>query len=124
MPESITLNSVVTSAALQKRTELLIKGTVFKKDGKTPAPDVIIYYWQTDANGYYSPIDGMDEAFKRHGHIRGWVKTDNSGRYAIYTIRPAPYPNSDIPAHIHTSIKEPHVIRILIDEFVLTMINF
>jgi protocatechuate 3,4-dioxygenase beta subunit len=61
----------------------------------------------------------MDEKAKRHGHIRGWVKTDDSGKYSIYTIRPAPYPNSDIPAHIHTSIKEPDIANeYYIDEFV------
>ena len=28
--------------------KLLVTGTVFKLDGKTKAPDVVIYYWQTD----------------------------------------------------------------------------
>ncbi len=61
----------------------------------------------------------MDEKAKRHGHIRGWVKTDENGKYLIYTIRPAPYPNEIIPAHIHTSIKEPSIDNeYYIDEFV------
>ncbi|MBY0432638.1 MAG: intradiol ring-cleavage dioxygenase, partial [Cyclobacteriaceae bacterium] len=42
-----------------------------------------------------------------HGHIRGWVKTDGSGAYRIYTSRPAPYPSANEPAHIHVLIKEP-----------------
>ncbi len=46
---------------------------------------------------------------RRHGHIRGWVKSDAAGHYAIYSIRPAPYPKEDIPAHIHLSIKEPDI---------------
>ncbi len=99
--------------------KLLVTGKVYKIDGKTPAPNVIIYYWQTDNNGYYTPAKGMDEKAKRHGHIRGWVKTDGNGKYSIYTIRPAPYPNEDIPAHIHTSIKEPNINNeYYIDEFV------
>lgn len=98
--------------------KLLVTGKVYKIDGKTPARNVIIYYWQTDNNGYYSPVKGMDEKAKRHGHIRGWVKTDENGNYSIYTIRPAPYPNGDIPAHIHTSIKEPTIeTEYYIDEF-------
>lgn len=112
--------SVDTSVGwTEKGQKLLVTGTVFKRDGKTPAPDVIIYYWQTDNNGYYSPKNEMDKKAKRHGHIRGWVKTDNNGSYSIYTIRPAPYPNNNIPAHIHTSIKEPNIDNeYYIDEFV------
>lgn len=44
-----------------------------------------------------------------HGHIRGWVKTDENGKYTIHTIRPAPYPNEEFPAHIHLIIKEPEI---------------
>ena len=115
-----TINAVDTSAGwAEKGQKLLVRGTVYQPDGKTPAPNVIIYYWQTDANGYYAPIADTDEKAKRHGHIRGWVKTDQQGNYAIYTIRPAPYPNRDIPAHIHTSIKEPDLDNeYYIDEFV------
>lgn len=118
MPESI--NAVDTSEGWnEKGQKLLLTGIVYKLDGKTPAPDVIIYYWQTDNNGYYSPRDGMDNRARRHGHIRGWVKTGPDGRYSIYTIRPAAYPGDDIPAHIHTSIKEPDVKNeYYIDEFV------
>ena len=102
----INNSSIDTSAGwTEKGQKLFITGTVYKLDGKTPAPNVVIYYWQTDNNGYYSPGEGMNEEAKRHGHIRGGVKTDEKGKYSIYTIRPAPYPNENIPAHIHTSIK-------------------
>lgn len=108
MPEQIS--SVDTSAGwFEKGQKLVVTGTVFQLDGKTPAPNIIIYYWQTDSNGYYSPKSGMSEQAKRHGHIRGWVKTDINGKYTIKTIRPAPYPNNIIPAHIHLSIKEPGI---------------
>ncbi|MEP7080538.1 MAG: hypothetical protein ABI784_07405 [Ginsengibacter sp.] len=118
MPTNI--KSVDTSVGwTEKGQKLLITGTAYKPDGRTAAPNVIIYYWQTDNEGYYSPKTGMDEKAKRHGHIRGWVKTDENGKYSIYTIRPAPYPNRDIPAHIHTSIKEPNIDNeYYIDEFV------
>ena len=113
------ISSVDTSAGwTEKGQKLLVTGKVYKIDGKTPAPNIIIYYWQTDNNGYYSPTKGMDEKAKRHGHIRGWVKTDENGNYSIYTIKPAPYPNDNIPAHIHTSIKEPTINNeYYIDEF-------
>lgn len=101
------INATDTSMGwTEKGQKLLITGTVYKLDGKTPAPNVIVYYWQTDNDGYYSFKDGLDEKARRHGHIRGWIKTDQSGKYSIYTTRPAPYPNDVSPAHIHLSIKE------------------
>ncbi len=107
MPEEIM--AVDTSAGWHEEGQkLLVKGTVFQLDGKTPAPNVIIYYHHTDNNGYYSPGNKPEDQ-TRHGHIRGWVKSDENGKYAIYTIRPAPYPNTDIPAHIHIIIKEPDI---------------
>ncbi len=108
MPENIL--PVDTSAGwAEKGQPLLITGKVLKLDGKTPASNTILYYWQTDNNGYYSPKVGMDEKAKRHGHIRGWIKTDEKGNYSLYTIRPAPYPKEQIPAHIHIAIKEPTI---------------
>ena len=114
------ISSVDTSAGwAAKGQKLLVTGTVFKHDGKTPVPNVIIYYWQTDHNGYYLPKQGLNEKAKRHGHIRGWIKSDEYGKFSIYTIRPAPYPNENIPAHIHTSIKEPNIDNeYYLDEFV------
>ncbi|MGB2733570.1 MAG: hypothetical protein WBC35_06870, partial [Saprospiraceae bacterium] len=114
------ISSVDTSAGwAAKGQKLLVTGTVFKHDGKTPVPNVIIYYWQTDHNGYYLPKQGLNEKAKRHGHIRGWIKSDEHGKFSIYTIRPAPYPNENIPAHIHTSIKEPNIDNeYYLDEFV------
>lgn len=118
MPANIS--SIDTSAGwFEKGQKLLITGKVLKLDGKTRAANVIIYYWQTDNNGYYSPGKGMHKDAERHGHIRGWVKSDKEGNYSIYTIRPSPYPNGNEPAHIHVSIKEPEIQNeYYIDEFV------
>ena len=119
MPKNIS--SIDTSSGWkEKGQKLIITGTTFQLDGKTPAPNVVIYYWQTDNNGYYSPKAEMDEKAKKHGHIRGWVKTDANGKYTIKTIRPAPYPNDILPAHIHLSIKEPDIEN----EYYTDEINF
>jgi protocatechuate 3,4-dioxygenase beta subunit len=77
---------------------------------------VILYVYHTDAKGLYSPAPKQTQA-KRHGHLRGWVKTDADGRYEFKTIRPASYPNSQNPQHIHPSIKEPGTTLYWIDEF-------
>ncbi|EID75303.1 dioxygenase family protein [Imtechella halotolerans] len=108
MPQN--LKSIDTNSAWNdKGQKLLVTGTVYKFGGKVPAPNVILYYWQTDSNGYYTPEEGMDQEVRKHGRIRGWVKTDANGKYSIYTIRPAAYPNRDTPAHIHISVKEPEI---------------
>lgn len=89
--------------------KLTVTGTVYQIDGRTPAANVIVYYWQTDSKGTYPQRAGMNRSAVRHGYIRGWIKTGSDGKYTINTIRPAPYPNRDIPAHIHLSIKEPGI---------------
>ena len=86
---------------------MIINGTIFKQDGRTPYQGVIIYAYQTDNNGYYSKNGKEKGAQKWHGRLHGWCKTDQNGRYEICSIRPAPYPNNMIPAHIHMVIKEP-----------------
>lgn len=108
MPREI--KPVDTSAGwFEKGQKLMVTGTVYKRDGKTPVPNVIVYYHHTDNDGYYSRGNDKPENQTRHGHIRGWVKTNDKGEYSIYTIRPAPYPNESIPAHIHIIIKEPNI---------------
>ena len=96
---------------------LEISGIIYQKDGKTPADGVILYVYHTDAQGKYSRGTGEDCAI-RNGKLRGWVKTDQSGRYQFTTIRPAAYPNRDTPAHIHPLIKEPNKKEHYIDEYV------
>lgn len=118
MPKII--KSIDTSAGWsQKGQKLLVTGTIFKMDGKTPAPNVILYYYHTDINGVYAGKQGLDPRVIRHGYIRGWVKSDSNGKYSIYTVRPAPYPNINTEAHIHPAIKEPDIDKeYYIDEFV------
>jgi protocatechuate 3,4-dioxygenase, beta subunit len=95
---------------------MTISGTIFQKDGKSPAPNVILYVYHTDAKGNYSPSKNQAHA-KRHGHLRGWMKTDAQGKYQFSSIRPASYPNSKAPQHIHPIIKEPGVQEYWIDEY-------
>lgn len=118
MPQSI--NSVDTSAAWDKQgKKLLITGTIYEADGKTPAPGVILYYYHTDTEGLYADAPGLNPKVKRHGYIRGWVRSDEHGNYSIYTLRPGAYPNAEESAHIHLSIKEPDIEQAYwIDELV------
>jgi protocatechuate 3,4-dioxygenase beta subunit len=88
---------------------------IYRSDGKTPALDVILYIYHTDSRGHYSHAPGQAHGL-RHGHLRDWMKTDRQGRYRFRTIRPAPYPNGRIPAHIHPIVKEPGRNEYYIDE--------
>jgi protocatechuate 3,4-dioxygenase beta subunit len=98
--------------------KLRLTGTVFEKDGKTPADNVILYIYQTDRNGIYATKGNEKGWAKRHGYIRGWIKTDNTGKYTFYTFRPAAYPNGIEPEHMHITVKEPNKNEYYIDEFV------
>lgn len=91
------------------KQQLLVGGQIWLPDGKTPASGTVIYYWHTDENGLYSPSPDMDQRAVKHGYLRGWVKADLMGRWAINTSRPAPYPNRNDPAHIHILVKEPNM---------------
>ena len=85
---------------------LHITGTVYKADGKSPAAGTILYFYHTDRTGIY-PKKGDEKGWgKRHGYIRGWLKTNNRGQYSLETFRPGAYPNRGIAAHIHCIVKE------------------
>ena len=109
----------------QEGQKILLTGVVYQQDGKTPAPDVLLYYYQTNIGGKYlhkpeekrsMPPNNLGQT---HGYIRGWVKTDATGKYFIYTVRPGTYPTNDEPAHVHITVKEPNDIKeYYIDDFV------
>ncbi|WP_299550860.1 intradiol ring-cleavage dioxygenase [Seonamhaeicola sp.] len=101
----------------QNKPKLRLTGTVFEKDGKTPAKNVILYIYHTDRNGIYPKKGGEKGWARRHGYIRGWIKTDKTGQYTFHTFRPAAYPNGTIPEHIHVTVKEPSKNEYYIDVF-------
>lgn len=88
---------------------MTIKGVVYQSDGKTPAPNVTMYFYQTDHSGRYAKHGDEDRnSFAWwHGYTRGFLKTNQKGEYQINTIRPAPYPARIEPAHIHCIVKSP-----------------
>jgi protocatechuate 3,4-dioxygenase beta subunit len=78
---------------------LIVSGTVFERDGKTPAPNVLIYLYHTDSKGLYG-----QRGEHRHDRFRGWMFTGKDGRYEFETVRPAPYPEQRFAAHIHMTV--------------------
>src|ERR1051326_7764841 len=81
---------------------LIISGTVYKEDGKTPAEGILIYVYHANAagiNAKRTPDTGRPQW--RHGYLRGWMRTGKDGKYEFRTIKPGGYPHRpDVPAHI------------------------
>lgn len=92
-----------------KGQRMNIKGRVFLSDGKTPAANVLMYFYHTNSQGKYAKIGTENRSSYAwwHGYCRGWLKTNDKGGYEIRTIKPAPYPNGKEPTHIHFDVKAP-----------------
>ena len=85
---------------------MLVTGSVLGSDGR-PSRGIVVYAYQTNNNGIYPTTDKtLGKASHRHGMLRAWAMTNAHGRYAFDTIRPAGYPNTDLPAHIHMHVIE------------------
>ena len=113
-PSDVTWRTKLATDA-DKTERILISGTIFKADGKTAAANTLIYLYHTDIYGIY-----CRSGEHRHGRYRGWMLTDERGRYEFETIMPASYPNSTIAKHIHMTLttldrKEESVDSILFD---------
>ncbi|HEV2882561.1 MAG TPA: hypothetical protein VGX24_14890 [Pyrinomonadaceae bacterium] len=105
------------AAAPEPGEPLEASGRVYQLDGKTPAPGVILYAYHADARGIYPPAPEASGYARRNGRLRGWIKTNAQGEYKFVTIKPASYPNRNIPAHIHLIVKEPDKNEYYIDDF-------
>ena len=112
------LNSIDTLPDFNEQgPKIEISGIVYQRDGKTPAQNVVIYVYHTDQIGHYTPGKNATGWEKRHGYIRGWMKTNAKGEYKFYTLMPGHYPGTTVPAHIHPTIKEPDKNEYYIDEY-------
>ncbi|HEX9615463.1 MAG TPA: intradiol ring-cleavage dioxygenase [Bacteroidota bacterium] len=95
--------SAVTTVAADNEpgTRIVITGSVFQSDRKTPYTGLVLYFYQTDATGVYNKTDGS----YLKPRLYGWVKTDAEGRYEIRTIKPGSYPRRKEAAHIHVTVR-------------------
>lgn len=110
-PKPLAWNTVITSKDEPGRP-LLVTGRVYGPDGKTPLEGVTLYVYHTDNRGLY-PGDGINPAPR----LRGWMKTDREGRYEFRTIKPASYPDSSNPEHVHAKAAGPSHAERWIDNF-------
>ncbi len=99
MPKKLSSHATIADQG-EPGERLRIEGQVRRQDGQLAA-GIIVYAYHTNAEGIY-PSDPES----KHGRLRGWVKTDENGRYSFDTIRPAGYPNTSLPQHVHMHVIE------------------
>ena len=97
---------------------LIVEGTVYRPDGKTPAAGVLMYTYHTNAGGVYAKRGNETGNGRRHGYLRGWLRTGPDGKYRIETIKPGSYPSRSEPAHVHMTLQPPGEPERYIDDVV------
>lgn len=68
-----------------KKDKLKLTGIIYEPDGVTPAKNAILFIEQADEHGDFH-MKKLGK--KRYLHHRVMVKTDENGRYTIYTFIP------------------------------------
>ncbi len=86
---------------------LIIQGIITGSDGK-PVPGADIWIYHTDSQGYYARDDNGEEKGWRHSLYSAKLKSAEDGTFNVHTIKPAGYPNSINPAHLHLRINTPN----------------
>ncbi|MDO8550680.1 MAG: hypothetical protein Q7S39_11100 [Ignavibacteria bacterium] len=78
-----------------KGDRMVVTGTVYETDGKTPTEGITVYVYHTGANGVYGKDDDL---------LDGTMITNSKGLYEYHTIKPGAYPEGSNPAHVHYKI--------------------
>jgi protocatechuate 3,4-dioxygenase, beta subunit len=94
---------ITVAAEGEPGERLIVTGRVLGPDGKKTLAGASVYIYHTDAKGLYTPETNDN----RNPRLRGYMRTDAQGRYEFSTIKPAPYPNNRIAAHIHYVVNAP-----------------
>lgn len=104
------------SPASEPGTPLRIRLAVHDPDDK-PVRNASVYAYQTDARGWYTAERADESANPR---LYGYLRSGAQGTIDITTIRPASYPNSRVPQHVHFVIRAPgfreRVFEIVFDD--------
>ena len=85
--------------------KIKITGTVFEKDGVTPAKDVVLSIYQTNEVGDFVLV--KSESNEKDVYHSGTIKTQADGHYTFYTFMPGTYHRSNELKQIHPTIKAP-----------------
>lgn len=87
-------------------TRFVVDGRIDDENGK-PIAGALVYAYHTDARGFYgyerAHVGGNSGDFL-HARLFAYARTDSKGAFVLHTIRPASYPNTDLPQHIHFEV--------------------
>ncbi len=112
-----TLTSTARIGRIDEPGEHMVLNGIVRNRARQPVAGVIVYAYQTNSNGIYPTDENrLGQASHRHGKLRAWAKTNAQGEYEFETIRPAGYPGTDLPQHIHMHIIEPGRCTYYIDD--------
>ena len=92
---------------------LIMSGHIFTPDGTATLSGINLFVYQTDATGRYTTSGGDN----RNTRLHGLMRTDAAGRYEFRTIKPASYPQTRNPSHIHAYVSGPGYPEYWIDEY-------
>ncbi len=95
--------SVTMVTDKEQGAQTTVKGKLLSAD-KTPLANTLVYVYQTDHRGWYAddkPHVEQNEGDRGHARLFGYLRTNAQGEFELKTIRPASYPNSTLPQHIH-----------------------
>lgn len=109
-PQSLNWSTTIADETVEGEP-LILSGTVYQNDDKTPAEGILIYAYHTNAEGIYEKKGDETGNGKRHGYLRGWVKTNAQGQYQFKTIKPAVYPSRSEPAHVHMTLSSDNMLE-------------
>lgn len=86
------------------QNKIKITGTIFEKDGVTPAKDIVLSIYQTNQSGDFVIVKGENN--EKEIYHSATIKTQADGQYTIYTFMPGTYHRSNELKKIHSTIKE------------------
>jgi protocatechuate 3,4-dioxygenase beta subunit len=78
---------------------LRIRGTLYRPDGTTPLAGALVFAYHTDRAGLYNN-DNAAHSWR----LQGAARTAADGTFEFETIRPASYPSTRIPQHVHVAL--------------------
>jgi protocatechuate 3,4-dioxygenase beta subunit len=84
----------------ERGDRMVIRGVVMDAE-KKPIKNASVYIYHTDKDGLYDPQEPRPGEGSDNPRLHGYLRTDAVGRYVYGSIRPAPYPNTPLPAHVH-----------------------
>ncbi len=100
-PVTITSSARIAPPA-ESGMPMTLEGRVVDAGGGA-ASSTIVFAYHTDRHGLYDEPGAGAHSWR----LKGWAKSDAEGRFRFQTIRPGPYPQRNVAAHVHFTLFTP-----------------